>query len=83
MIDSCDKKSIMNFISYVIQKKRNHLGHSHKKKYSLKTCERLLLMLLQDFFASARHHRMQNNFVAEECSTLFALFKIKQYYSSD
>ena len=32
------------------------IDHSHKKKYSLKTCAWLLFLLLQYFFASARRH---------------------------
>ena len=32
--------------------------HSHKKQHSLETCARLFFMLLQDFFASARLHRV-------------------------
>ena len=36
--------------------------HSHKKQHSLETCARLLFMLLQDFFASARLHRVRKNF---------------------
>ena len=34
------------------------LKHSHKKKHSLETWARLLFMLLQDFFASARFQRV-------------------------
>ena len=34
------------------------LVHSHKKQHSVETCARLLFMLLQDFFASARFHRV-------------------------
>ena len=32
--------------------------HIHKKYSSLETCARILFMLLQDFFASARLHRV-------------------------
>ena len=39
-------------------------------------------MSLQDFFTSARLHRMQKNFFTEECSTLFVLLKSNQYYWS-
>ena len=35
------------------------IHYSHKKKYSLETCAQLLFMLLQDFFASARPHKLQ------------------------
>ena len=36
--------------------KRTGENHRHKKKYSLETCAWLLLMLLQEFSASARPH---------------------------
>ena len=52
--------------------------HSHKKQHSLETCARLLFMLLQDFFASAR-----KMFVTEKCSTLFVPPKIKYYRSKE
>ena len=38
------------------------ITHSLKKKYSLETCARLLFMLLQDFFASTRPHRVDKVF---------------------
>ena len=40
-------------------------------------CVWLLFMLLQDFFASARLHRVHNFFFTNECSTLFVTPKIK------
>ena len=52
-------------------------GHSHKKQHSLETCARLLFMLLQDFFASARLHRLHKKIFTEEYSTLFVPPKIK------
>ena len=39
------------------------LDHSHKKQHSLETSARLLFMLLQDFFASARLQSAQNLFL--------------------
>ena len=42
--------------------KSSRFNHSHKKLHSLETCPRLLFMLLQDFFASARLHRVHKNF---------------------
>ena len=39
------------------------LDHSHKKQHSLETSTRLLFMLLQDFFASARLQSAQNLFL--------------------
>ena len=41
--------------------KNTYFEHSQKKR-SLETCARLLFMLLQDFFASARLHRVHKNF---------------------
>ena len=38
------------------------ITHSLKKTYSLETCARLLFMLLQDFFASTRPHRVDKGF---------------------
>ena len=52
-------------------------NHSQKKKYNLETCTRLLFTLLQDFFASARPHRVHKSFFYRECSTLLVLPKIK------
>ena len=37
--------------------------HGHKKKHSLETCAQPIFMLLQDFFASARLHRVHNLFL--------------------
>ena len=52
--------------------------HSHKKKYSRETCAGLLFMLLQDFFAIARPHRVHTIFFfTKECCALFVLPKIK------
>ena len=53
------------------------ITHSLKKTYSLETCARLLFMLLQDFFASTRPHRVDKVFFTEECSALFVSPKIK------
>ena len=53
------------------------IDHSHKKKYSLKTCAWLLFLLLQYFFASARRHSAQKKFVTDDCSTFFVLLKTK------
>ena len=39
------------------------ITHSLKKKYSLETCAQLLFMLLQDFFASTRPHRVDSFFL--------------------
>ena len=40
--------------------------HSHKKQHSLETCTQLLFMSLQEFFASARFHRVHKNFCYRE-----------------
>ena len=57
--------------------------HSHKKQHSLETCPRLLFMLLQDVFASARLHRVHKNCCYQKmCCTLFVPPKIKKYYRS-
>ena len=42
--------------------KSSRFHHSHKKLHSLETCPLLLFMLLEDFFASARLHRVHKNF---------------------
>ena len=41
----------------------------------METCAQLLL--LQEFFASARLHKVHKIFVTEKCSTLFVSPKIK------
>ena len=51
------------------------INHIRKKKHILETCVRLLFMLFQGIFASARPNRVHtHNFVNEECSTLHSYY---------
>ena len=47
--------------------------NSHKKNYNLETCAWLLLMLLQNFLASARSHRVHKNFFCQRVQSIIRI----------
>ena len=65
---------IFEFLSWLFdhrEKKGLILNIVTRNNIVWKLARRLLFMLLQDFFASVRPHRVHNFFFTEECSTLF------------